>query len=98
MSHETALTLALLAALALLAFLGWWANQCRCDACAYHKHERLVAAEKARVEREQIARKAADLRHEQQHKGSMALSSDPDRFDCPDGDCRRNRRQEGSPE
>lgn len=93
MTHEEALSFALLAALAWSFAITYWARECRCAQCQFHVHERRVAAAKAKSEAETAARKQADLRHEYEHKGGGWQDGDPDRFDCRDDSCRRNRRR-----
>lgn len=94
MEPQTALVLlavALVGALALCAYLAWWANECRCDHCAFHKHARRVAAEEKRLHHEQVKKQQEQLAHEMAHKGQGYKDSDPDLYDCLDASCRRNR-------
>lgn len=91
MTHEMALTYALIAALILVVALHWQAAQCRCGNCEFHKHERRVAKEKAKLAKIEEQKKSAASAHEYQHKGGGWQDGDPDRFDCPEESCRRNR-------
>ena len=74
---------------AIVAALGLYVlpTPCRCDHCAFHIHER--AEERA---------KQAELHHEVQHRGYGYRGAmrgpdpgSPDRWDCADINCRRNR-------
>lgn len=85
------LTYALLAAITVVSYFAYLLRECRCSSCAFHKTERLQKAAKAKAEAESEARRQADLRHEYEHKGGGFLPGDPDRFNCHDEACRRNR-------
>lgn len=69
------------AALMGLAVLLWMSRNpdCRCDQCAFHRHER---AEKARKDRE--------LAHDLRHRGIGNPPDSPDIHACSDKDCLRN--------
>jgi hypothetical protein len=55
---------------------------CVCEKCAFHVNE--VRMERARQR---------DLEHEYAHKGSGFRDTSPDKYDCPDPFCDRNRHQ-----
>ena len=63
-----------------LAYLWWWASRCRCGKCSFHENERRMAA-----------LKQVELRHDFMHKGIGFKDTDPDRYDCPDEACVRNK-------
>lgn len=91
MTHEVALSLALAVALGVIAWARWYLSECRCASCQFHIHERRVAAETAKRAAEVEAKRQADLGHEYAHKGGGFQDGDPDRFNCHDDECRRNR-------
>lgn len=66
-------------------------RSCRCDSCVFHKTERMRIAAQKKSEAETEARKQEDLAHEYAHKGGAWVESDPDKFDCSNKQCRRNK-------
>lgn len=84
------------AAIAMFAYLwGYHTGRCSkmnpCPKCAVHSDEHKVwaAAEKERQKR--MFMDQYELRHEMDHKGQGFKDSDPDRWDCRNPNCTRNR-------
>lgn len=70
-----------LIAISCMVWLAWLARMrtCTCEKCAFHQNE-------ARVER----LRKAERDHDRQHKGDN-FGGSPDRFDCSDIHCPRNK-------
>lgn len=80
LTRQHVLEAALVFALLVVALLYFLPNpECVCEHCAFHRHERAMAAQR---KREEV--------HNTQHKGFGASSKDPDRWPCGDSECPRN--------
>ncbi len=91
MSHEEALSWALVLALALVYVYGWLDRKgCRCEKCAFHTNERRMAILKQKEDFERRQADQADLQHDYWHKGAGWTDTMPDKFPCPDKTCPRN--------
>lgn len=87
MTHNDLVALASIA-LFLLALIGWRTESDQaCPECSHCK-AKTRQAERAKMQR---AADQAEFRHDYEHKGMGWRDGDPDRYDCPDLKCSRNR-------
>ena len=88
---EDLLQLGLVISIFGTVYLWWWAKECRCDHCAFHRHERSERARTLVMRQEEEQARRRYERHERIHRGWDYQEKDTDVWDCPDPACKRNK-------
>jgi hypothetical protein len=76
---------------------GYWTGKCSadnpCAKCSFHVNEQRMAKYEAESRRKQRFMDQFELRHEAEHKGFGFRDEDPDRYECANASCERNKRK-----